>query len=737
MKSFRITMARAIIFIAMFFALCPMMLAHASQPEDIFVAEQFALGSENTDIIKTCLRPAAEMVGSMGLDISQDIDSIKEELALDSSGNAHMIDYTSFGANKGEAVKESFEISSVELGILGPDPILENIVVQMKDTWEIGRPILGYDTYWDFYQSEKELGYDNTASIPYLELWIYLPIDEFIIQAGVVAYNSSTVEELASYIEPAIESVISEMGKYGLLSEEEQVVPQDAEKTDETDETSFDITADDETASEGYFYVGMVPGPDGTDELVVGIVVPGLVSIALTILGGVKPPLTPSPVTGGGQGRSGETIGMDDPEYQIQMEISKRQAELDSLRKQWEESEKTADKSDPGYQKLKSQYDERMKYLEDTIKQNEYKKYQIQVEKAEKQAELEAKKEWAKQRQADYIAVKEEKAFIEAAIKGYGGKGYDTEDMVTRLNQLNEREKELAETLSENDAMIDYTAREREAIGPGAEFDKITKEYQRKKAELEAAKALADKEKRKRIEKEIAQAEAEYKDAMKSAARWDMATKAAEGVQFGADVAIEGLSHVTGPAGEQVKLIYKTSKNIAEGMGEGMADPKNAGKHLAKGLIGAVAEIASDALDENKFQAAFINTAREALQGDIDARIKGKPRTIYYSKGKSIGCITEGEDPEVGFLRGTVRGVIDSVADLGLGKIKKKIPIPKGSSVDVHDYSLKKIYNNNPLTKGLTKTVLREGASDKIKDAAKDGIVNKLGKKVGAVDEDD
>ncbi len=66
--------------------------------------------------------------------------------------------------------------------------------------------------------------------------------------------------------------------------------------------------------------------------------------------------------------------------------------------------------------------------------------------------------------------------------------------------------------------------------------------------------------------------------------------------------------------------------------------------------------------------------------------------------------------------------------------MKDKIPIPKGSSVDVHDYSLGKIYNNNPLTKGLTKTIIREGSGDKVKDKIRSTFVDSYGKATGYVD---
>ena len=76
---------------------------------------------------------------------------------------------------------------------------------------------------------------------------------------------------------------------------------------------------------------------------------------------------------------------------------------------------------------------------------------------------------------------------------------------------------------------------------------------------------------------------AEYEAQISKANKYDMATKAAEGIQYGADIAIDGLSYVTGPAGEQIKLAYTAGKALASGMGEGMADPKKCRQASGKG----------------------------------------------------------------------------------------------------------------------------------------------------------
>ena len=421
--------------------------------------------------------------------------------------------------------------------------------------------------------------------------------------------------------------------------------------------------------------------------------------------------------------------GYSEAEASIDSEAAQIQSEIDEYKKLWEDSEATADKTDPGYDKLKNQYEEYVKYLQDSLKQKEYEKYLVQVDKAEIQAEIEAKGEWIKQRQVDLIAVKEEKALLLATHKGYGSAGYDVSDIERRLTQLEENEKNLAKTLAENNAQIDYVARDRDSVGPGAAFDKMVKDLAQKKADAEKAMIYAEEGRRAEIAAKVAEAEAELAQAMKAESRWDLATKAAEGVQFGADVAIDALSHITGPAGKQIKLAYTAGKGVASGLGEGLADPKNAGKHLAKGIIGAVTEVAKDKFQDgrltSKMKGALAGMANESLQGGIDANIKGE-------------SILEGA------LKGAGKGALDAVTEHGIDTAIKKapaaftsrVPMPKGTSVDVGDFSVSQIINNNPLSKGLLKTGGREVIWSKGKDIVKGALVDSIGQPLGFVNKE-
>lgn len=390
--------------------------------------------------------------------------------------------------------------------------------------------------------------------------------------------------------------------------------------------------------------------------------------------------------------------------------------ELDETQKTWAESEQTIDKKDPGYDAFKKQYDDYMDYLKDQIEKTDYQKQMVEYEKQVKMQEFDSKSEWVKQNQADYIAVKEEKAMLEAVAKGYNQPGYNTSAVTERLKQLEEREKNLSKVLGENNATIDYNARDRGSIGPSQESKALTDKILAEKEKFEKESAKASTEKRNALQSETDKNIAIYEEQMKKANRYDMATKAAEGIQYGADIAIDGLSNVTGPAGKNLKLAYTAGKSIAGGMGEGMADPKNAAKHLAKGILNAGTEVLKDKFGNDKpWQAAATGILNEGLQSGLDASIKGE--NVREALGK-----------------GLTKGVFDAGIDKGLDKIKGVLPIPKGSSVDVGDYEVGKVLNNNPLTKGLMKTTTREALGSQIKDGIKGSTVDAIGKAGGFAD---
>ena len=212
---------------------------------------------------------------------------------------------------------------------------------------------------------------------------------------------------------------------------------------------------------------------------------------------GQPPPLPPdgSPPGGpgsfpGGPGPSGET-----PDEKAARDAAKAaRDEADRYKKQWEDSETSADKSDPGYKDLKQQYDNYIKSKEDEASSAESQADAMKTKReADEAAAAEtkaAKEEWVRNRQDDLKAAAEEKAHLEAVMQGARQAGLDTTDHQTRLNQLNQRLGDLHGQLQKEGGDIDYTARDRGVIAPGKEFLEAGDKMRQSKAELDYLQKL-------------------------------------------------------------------------------------------------------------------------------------------------------------------------------------------------------------------------------------------------------
>jgi hypothetical protein len=400
--------------------------------------------------------------------------------------------------------------------------------------------------------------------------------------------------------------------------------------------------------------------------------------------------------------------------------------ELEEVNSNWDICEKTGDKTDPGYEALKKQYDDYREYLKYQIEQTKYRKQLVEYEEAVKQAEMDSKSEWVRQRQQDLIAAKEEKAMLEAVAKGYNKPGYDIEAVNVRLKQLSEREAELNKVLADNNASIDYTAADRGVIGPSKEAEDLTEKIRKEKEAYKKAAKKASEVKKAQLKAEMDKNIAEYEDQIARANKYDIAVKAAEGVQYGADVAIDGLSYVTGPAGQKIKMVYTAGKSVATGVGEGMADPKNAVKHIAKGIIEGGTEVLKDKFGDDKpWQSAAADILKEGLTSGIDASIKGENVADAVGKGLTKGVFDVGVDK-----------ALDKIKDKAYDKIKTKYELPDSPEIDAGDKSLSSIFNNNPLTRNMLKTSAKGMTESTIKDAIKEKIVDKAGKEGGFIDEE-
>jgi hypothetical protein len=267
-------------------------------------------------------------------------------------------------------------------------------------------------------------------------------------------------------------------------------------------------------------------------------------------------------------------------------------AEIEKYERQWEELEETLDEKD--IPAARQEYDDYIDYVESMKDEAEYVEFEREFQEAVQTAAVEAKNQWIETQKADLVNTKEQISVLEAHIEGYGGSGYDTSEAERQLETFRERERELTSTLADENVDFNYTATEREPIGPSRTISKgmaeIEAERQRVMNEIKREQVMR---KKKQIMRETIDEHRRTADAyLEEAATHDTLLTGAETIVAGADVSVEVMSNFTGPAGKAINTGYKATKNIATGATEAYLDPDNAASHLGTGVIKAVGDVA-------------------------------------------------------------------------------------------------------------------------------------------------
>ena len=382
----------------------------------------------------------------------------------------------------------------------------------------------------------------------------------------------------------------------------------------------------------------------------------------------------------------------------IEHKLTKLDREIGMYEKEWEETKDTLEGDD--YDKTKKEYEDYIEHLKSKKEEAEYIEYEKQVEKLVKEAEEESKNTWIDERKKDLESTKEQIEFIEANIRGYGGAGYDVEEAKRQLKTFKDKEKDLNRVLKEQGVVHEYEARKREDIGPSLSMAELMKKVDDKYDKIfEQLKKEKMDRKKKEIIKRNMQAEMESsKEYIKYANTADKYLKAAEIVQQGADIGVDVLANVTGPAGKTIKKIYVGGKAFGSGVGEAYADPENAASHIAKGSIKAAGDVAKEFTD-NQYVKDGINIVSETSQGAVES----------YQKG---------EDLSKGMKKGLLKAGVEIAGDHLLNKF-----VPDSArDIDFGNYSGKEIFkavvNGNPTVKEFIK--------DSIKDSIKNNAANQV-----------
>jgi hypothetical protein len=196
-------------------------------------------------------------------------------------------------------------------------------------------------------------------------------------------------------------------------------------------------------------------------------------------------------------------------EDQLNAQVTKIQSEIDMYNNQWQEARQGLDPNDPEYANLKQQYDDYQDYLKSQLHDVNSKLGEIQTTRIQEQMAQASRNAWIAQQQQDLVQVAEQKSFLQAVAAGYGAhQGYNIADVNRQLADLTRREQELNSILKANKAEINYTARQREPIGPDKDSIRLNEQYRAQKEELqrqaEAAKRAGNAARRAELEKKQA-----------------------------------------------------------------------------------------------------------------------------------------------------------------------------------------------------------------------------------------
>ncbi|HKL10324.1 MAG TPA: hypothetical protein VJ990_02715 [Clostridia bacterium] len=388
-----------------------------------------------------------------------------------------------------------------------------------------------------------------------------------------------------------------------------------------------------------------------------------------------------------------------DPEEFVESDASyddklkKLDHEIAEYEKEWEAAKESLEGDD--YTETEDQYKKYIEYLKSKKQDAENIEFEKELAKLAKQAEQENKETWVEERKKDLENAREQISMIEASIRGYGSAGYDIEEAKRQLKMYKDREKDLDKALKKEGVKHDYKAREREDIGPSKSVGELIKKVDDKYDKIlqQLKKEKMDRKKKEIIERNIEAIREESKAYMKYADVSDDLLKKAEVVQTAADIGVDALEKVTGPAGKTIKKCYVAGKALGAGGMEAYMDPDNAASHMAKATVKAAGDVGKEFTDSQILKDG-ITIVSEVTQGGIESYQKGES----YSTGMGKGAFKSG---------------IDIVVDRAVNKFLPDKSLP---NLDFGERTGKEIVKSLIAKDPIIQNIVKDGIKDSLKN---------------------
>ena len=165
-------------------------------------------------------------------------------------------------------------------------------------------------------------------------------------------------------------------------------------------------------------------------------------------------------------------------------------------------------------------------------------------------------------------------------------------------------------------------------------FEEIDRQGAKDKAAIRSGTyGMTDEQRNDYLNKRQSQLINKQEAAHQTAKNWDRAVKTAQVVQKAADIAVDGLSVATGPAGKLVANIYTGVKNVAGETTDAVVNGKSVVGGIAKGLAKGGADIGQNLAGGKWYTKLATYVGTETGKELVVAVVDGESKTAALQKG--------------------------------------------------------------------------------------------------------
>lgn len=358
---------------------------------------------------------------------------------------------------------------------------------------------------------------------------------------------------------------------------------------------------------------------------------------------------------------------------------------MSQAQKDFDVMAKTANPSDPSFIELKTKHEFGLNFCKEQLRQLDLQKAAIEKQKRGANDLINERDAWIQQNQSDYVTVKEQKALLDSL--GSSVKSGDVNPWLEAYKELEKREIDIDKALSSANAKLEYDAIKRGKIEPDPKTLELMKAFEDAKAEFEKAIENADEKTRKTLRITYEKKADKIRQDLLEHNRAALAQKASEGIQYGADVALDGLADLAGPAGAQIKVAYTAIKTVIAGAKDAKKDPKNKSKHLAKAILNASFSVFKDQLGDIPYGKEASTVVNNLIQSSLSASIAGT------STAQAVGTSLS-------------KSLFDLGGEKGIAALKDATGAQKKEAeASVIPLTVVEVLNDNPLTDKLSEHV--------------------------------